>query len=388
MGAITFGGSAEFVAGCGVKALSNNAEAISVLGNPTINAGTLIAAGGIDDWFSDTENENNIGNTPIEHAENLSDQFAELDPPSPPQSQVARGEADDYCPTGQTTEGYIADSVTTRTQITYSYWTKSGNDYNSYSYTGSEAKTNVDSTSAETDVTLSSLPAGAPNTTVVTGPTDSGYVQIDRIDNTRIYEKSTTTTTKTYVNARLSTTVQDGGAAVLQPGTYTDLRITCDTVFRSGVYVLDGGNLEIHGQHDVTGTGVMFVLKNGAGIIINGGSSVNLTAMTVPELQQAGIPYDDAVELEGMLIFEDRESPGNAGNKINGNSNTVLNGSVYLPVSNLDISGSAGVTSQCLLLVASTITISGNVEMTSFCPPNLTQENQTTTLQARVRLVS
>ena len=91
---------------------------------------------------------------------------------------------------------------------------------------------------------------------------------------------------------------------------------------------------------------------------------------------------------EGMLIYEDRDSPGNTGNKLNGNSSTVLNGSVYLPVSNLDIKGSAGVTSQCLLLVASTITISGNVEMTSFCPPNLTNQEQSTTLQARVRLVS
>jgi Flp pilus assembly protein TadG len=388
-GAITFGGSAEFVAGCGVKALSTADEAISVLGNPTINAGTLIAAGGIDDWFSDTTNENNIGNTPIANFEGqLVDDFAELDPPSPPQSQVTRGEASDYCPTGQTTESYIADSVTTRTQITYSYWTKSGNDYSSYSYTGSAAKTNVDTTVSETDVTLDSLPAGAPNTTVVTGPTDSGYVQIDRISGTRIYEKSTTTTTKTYVNARLATTAEDGGAAVLQPGTYTDMTIRCDTVFRPGVYVLSGGNLEIHGQYDVTGTGVMFVLKDGAGIVINGGSSVNLTAMTVAELQTAGLSYDDAIELEGMLIFEDRDSPGNTGNKLNGNANTVLNGSVYLPVSNLDIRGSAGVTSQCLLLVASTITISGNVEMTSFCPPNLTQEEQSTTLQARVRLVS
>lgn len=393
-GAITFGGSAEFVAGCGVMALSNAAEAISVLGNPTINAGTLLATGGIDDWFSDTTNVNNIGNTPMPEFEGLTDDYAELEPPSPPQSQVERGEASDYCPSGQTTEEYMADSVTTRTEITYSYWTKSGNDYNSYSYTGSEAKTNVDTTVTETDVTLSELPAGAPNTTIVTGPTSSGYVQVDRIGNTRIYEKSTTTTTKTYVNAVLLTTADGGGAAVLYPGTYTDLTMSCDTVFRPGVYVLSGGTLEVHAQYDVTGTGVMFVLTDGAGIVINGGANVNLTAMTVAELQSAGIPYDEAVLLEGMLIFEDRDSvnaqgePGNANNKINGDASTVLNGTVYLPVSNLDIRGSAGVTSQCLLLVASTITISGNVEMTSFCPPNLTQEDQTTTLQARVRLVS
>lgn len=386
-GAITFGGSAEFVAGCGVKALSNAAEAISVNGNPKISAGTLLAAGGIDDWFN-TPSSNNINNTPVENFEGLVDDFADLEPPSPPQSQVARGAASDYCGAAETTESYIADSVTTRTQITYTYYTKSGNTYSSTNYTGSKKKNNVDTTTTETNVTLSALPAGAPNTTVTDGPTNSGYVQVDGSGNNKIYERSTTTIIKTYVNARLLAATQQGGAGVLLPGTYTDMRITCDTVFRSGVYILDGGTLEIHGQHDVTGVGIMIVLKNGAGIIINGGSSVNLTAMTIPELQAAGIPYDDAVELDGMLIFEDRDSTGNTKNKINGNSNTILNGTVYLPVSNLDIRGSAGVTSQCLLLVASTITISGNVEMTSFCPPNLTQQTQVTTLQSRVRLVS
>ena len=386
-GAVTFGGSAEFVAGCGVMALSDAAEAISVNGNPKINAGTLLATGGIDDWF-DTPSTNNVGNTPVENFEGLTDDFAELSPPSPPQSQVARGKASDYCGAAETTENYIADSVTTRSQITYTYYTKSGNTYSSTNYTGAAKKTNVDTTTTATDVALSALPAGAPNTTVISGPTNSGYVQIDKIDGTKIFERSASTTTKTYVNARLLTTAQDGGAGVLLPGTYTDMRITCDTVFRPGVYVLSGGTFEIHGQHDVTGTGVMFVLTNGAGIVINGGSSVNLTAMTIPELQAAGIPYDDAVELDGMLIFEDRNSPGNAGNKINGNSSTILNGTIYLPVSNLEIKGSAGVTSQCLLLVASTITITGNVQMESFCPADEEQHAQDEQLPSRVRLVS
>jgi len=130
------------------------------------------------------------------------------------------------------------------------------------------------------------------------------------------------------------------------------------------------------------------VLKNGAGVSINGGANVNLTAMTVSELQTAGVPYDQAVLLDGMLIFEDRDSSGNKNNKLNGNASTILNGTVYLPVSNLDIQGSAGVTSQCLLIVASTITITGDVEMTSFCPDAEEQHAQDTQLPSRVRLVS
>ena len=136
------------------------------------------------------------------------DDAAELSPPDPPQRRVPRGRAPDYCGGAETTESYVADSVTTRTQITYTYWEKDGNSYVSYAYTGPEKKTNVDSTATETNVTLSELPAGA---TVVTGPTDSGYVQVDRIGNTKVLERSTTTTTKTYVNARLLASSPQGG---------------------------------------------------------------------------------------------------------------------------------------------------------------------------------
>jgi Flp pilus assembly protein TadG len=392
-GAVTIGGSAEFIAGCGIMAISDAEEAISVNGNPVIKAGTLLSEGGIDDWF-DTPSDNNIDNEVIENVDQeLTDPFAELEPPYPPQAQVPRTYS---CPKGQTTTNYIADSVTTRTQNTYTYWKRQGNGQNityvSYNYTGPYKKTDSDNTVTQTNVTLSELPAGAPNVTV--GPTTSttDYVQVDSDGNGqagRIYEKITTTLTSTYVNARVSSTSEDGGAAVLQPGTYTDLTIKCDTVFTSGIYYISGGNLELHSQHDVTGNGVMFVLTNGAGIRINGGADVNLTAMTVSELEAAGVPHDDAVQLDGMLIFEDPDSPGNTGNKLNGNADTILNGTIYLPVSNLDLRGSAGVSTRCLLLVASTVSISGNVQMESFCPPGEDIDDATeVSLGARVRLVS
>jgi hypothetical protein len=111
--------------------------------------------------------------------------------------------------------------------------------------------------------------------------------------------------------------------------------------------------------------------------------------MTVSELQSAGVPHEDAVKLEGMLIFEDPDSPGsNTHNQLNGNATTILNGTVYLPKSNLDIQGTAGVTSQCLMLVAATITLSGNMQMSSFCPPDLTEDTEVAIDPPRVRLVS
>jgi Flp pilus assembly protein TadG len=375
-GAVTIGGSAQFIAGCGIAALSDAEEAISVDGNPTIEAGWLISAGGIDEWF-----KTNTTDTILENQSGLVDPFAGLTPPDNPTRQSAT------CPKGKTSITYIADQVTTRTQAAYSYYKKSGSKYTSTSYTGSYKKPDTDTTTTEYNVIMSAMPTGS---TVVTGPTESGYQWIDGSGGNKIYQKSVITETKTYVNPHVNTSTEVGGALVLQPGTYDGMDFKCDVVFNSGIYVINGGVFNVNAQYNQTGAGVMFVLKNGAGIVINGGANVNLTAMSVSQLETAGVSHAQAVKLAGMLIFEDPNSPGNTGNKLNGNANTVLNGTVYLPVSNLDVRGTAGVTSQCLMLVASTITISGNAAMESFCPANQSASDDDAVLKTndRVRLVS
>jgi hypothetical protein len=94
--------------------------------------------------------------------------------------------------------------------------------------------------------------------------------------------------------------------ASVKPGTFAGgIRVQCNTVFAPGVYILDGGGLDITGQYAVTGAGVMFVLKNSAYIDIRGGSNISLTAMQASDLIARGIPADEANELAGMLVFED-----------------------------------------------------------------------------------
>lgn len=177
--------------------------------------------------------------------------------------------------------------------------------------------------------------------------------------------------------------------ASLQPGTYADLTIQCDTILAGGIYVIDGGSLDINSQDDLTGNGVMFVLKNGANIKVNGGSSVNLTAMTVPELISAGVSAENADKLAGMLIFEDPDGlEASKDHIINGSASTILNGIVYLPKSHVTFSGTASVTSQCFMLAASTIDISGTADMTSFCPPGEDLDNTVLTTKSIVRLVA
>ena len=216
-GAVTIGGSAQFIAGCGIAALSDADEAISVNGSPTIDAGWLIAAGGIDDWF-----KTNTNDTVLENQDGLTDPFEDL---SPPTNDTPRSAT---CPKGKTTTttttSYIADKIVTRTQISYGYYKKSGNSYAATTYTGSYKKTNSDASATQTNVTLAALPSSS---VVVTGPTASDYDWIDGSGNAKIYQRSTTTTTVTYTNARevterwsIETDPVPAGALVLQPGTY------------------------------------------------------------------------------------------------------------------------------------------------------------------------
>ena len=90
-----------------------------------------------------------------------------------------------------------------------------------------------------------------------------------------------------------------------------------------------------------------------------------------------------------MLIYEDRASPGtNNRNTINGNSDTVLNGKIYLPKSDVRFNGTASVTSACLLIAAANITLEGNTNMSSFCPPRMTHEDEVSTGRPTIKLVA
>ena len=132
----------------------------------------------------------------------------------------------------------------------------------------------------------------------------------------------------------------------------------------------------------------MFVLKNGAGFRINGGASVNLTAIQASDLIARGVSSTQANKLAGMLVFEDRASVGNTKNVINGNASTVLNGTIYLSKSNITFQGTASVTSQCLMIAAATITITGTANMTTFCPPGVSEDTVVASEAAKVKLVA
>ncbi|HKX77458.1 MAG TPA: TadE/TadG family type IV pilus assembly protein [Novosphingobium sp.] len=165
--------------------------------------------------------------------------------------------------------------------------------------------------------------------------------------------------------------------ANLQPGTYAGgITVKCETVLAAGVYVIDGGVLDLTANYNVSGDNVMFVLKNGAQIKLGGngnGNSVTLSPM------ESG-PFKD------ILIFEDRNShPASPGHKLNGNSNSLIEGLIYLPNGEIEILGTADVASQCLQISAFKIKISGNAHLETLCPVDVTTEAGTSA--AIVRLV-
>lgn len=367
-GAITIGGNSTLTAACGIASLSINESSIVVNGNPDVDAGWIISAGGIDDWFNLNTNDE-----VHENLTNLFDPFAEL---SPPNNTTPR--------TYGCTGGAAAATVATSWVKTYTYWLGANQNKATtqvFGYSGAKSAESGSSTANNVAVPWTTVEGStstdSPGITAWTGWSAQN-------GNDRVWERATTVSNYTYTNV----VETDAGQASLQPGTYSDFKVKCTTVLASGIYVIDGGGLEIDGQHSVTGAGVMFVLKNGAYVKINGGTSVSLTAMTSTQLVSAGVSSEQASLLSGMLVFEDRNSSGSNQTRLNGNASTVLNGIMYFPVSTVNFAGTATVTSQCLMVAANKIVIEGTANMSTFCPAGTSGSDEVSTAKGTVRLVS
>lgn len=151
---------------------------------------------------------------------------------------------------------------------------------------------------------------------------------------------------------------------VLNAGTYANgIKVACTTIFNSGIYVIDGGELDLAANYNITGDNVMFVLKNGARIKFGG--SGNNNRITLSPMESG--PY------KGILVLEDRDSkPSNPGHQLNGNSQSLIEGLMYLPNGDIEVLGTAEVASQCLQISAYKIKISGNANLQTLCPTDLT----------------
>jgi Flp pilus assembly protein TadG len=183
----------------------------------------------------------------------------------------------------------------------------------------------------------------------------------------------------------------NSGTQYMTPGRYTGgLNLKCTVVLSSGIYVVDGGVLDMSDQHaNVTGNGVLFVLKNGAKLKLGGqgnAGTVNLSPMEAGDF--AGTVNGNYKDYYGgMLFYEDdtgQTSP--VSQSILGNANVSLKGTMYLPNSDVTVSGNSSLNPLCFQIWASTVTISGSTTMTTTCTAN--QTNSAGTSSGTVKLVA
>lgn len=138
------------------------------------------------------------------------------------------------------------------------------------------------------------------------------------------------------------------------PGTYCGGLSFKGTVnLAPGTYVINGGSLDFGANANITGSGVTFYLTNGATLTMNGNATANLSAPTSGTYQ-------------GLLFYGDR-TQGNAVNKINGDSSSLLTGTIYFPTQEVEFLGNFSGAGGCTQVVADTILYTGNSHFTSNC---------------------
>lgn len=158
----------------------------------------------------------------------------------------------------------------------------------------------------------------------------------------------------TYSNKN-QTSVGPNGTKTFSPGIYCEtLEIKGTAILNPGTYVLKKG-LDISAQGAASGTGVTFYLTGDPATFgFNGSGSLNLSAPT-------------SGTYEGILIFQDRSAPSTGTNKLNGNSETVLKGAIYVPAQMVEITGSGtfGQKSNFMPIIADRVSFSGNSQVES-----------------------
>jgi Flp pilus assembly protein TadG len=143
---------------------------------------------------------------------------------------------------------------------------------------------------------------------------------------------------------------------ILTPGVYCGgLQANgFDTVtLQPGIYFIKDGKLDITSKLDLTGLKVGFYLsKSVTDVTINGSANVNLTA-------------DDQGPMAGLVIAMQPGSPSITTATINGTASLYLQGSVYLPTSDIALSGtSATILSPVTQLIGYSINLQGTSNLT------------------------
>lgn len=152
-----------------------------------------------------------------------------------------------------------------------------------------------------------------------------------------------------------TTPCKNASGSTLDAGTYCGgMSLSGTKTLNPGVYVVSGGDLKINANANISGSGVMFYLTNGARVSINGNATVNLSAATTG-------PYS------GLLFFGDRSDTGASKNTFNGTAASKLTGAIYFASQNIQFLGNFSGTDGCTQVVGLTVEWSGNANISKDC---------------------
>jgi hypothetical protein len=179
-------------------------------------------------------------------------------------------------------------------------------------------------------------------------------------------------------------------AITVEPGVYSSMVMNCKIIMSPGIYYVDGGVLDMSDQKtDITGNGVMFVLRNGAQLKLGGSCNAGKADLTPMEAADfvgtANEPYKNLYA--GMLIYEEKGSQTSTVSHVfNGNANITVRGTFYMPNGDLTVNGGSSAAPLCFQLWTATLKITGNTSITTTCTS--TQTNTAGSSPGGVRLVA
>lgn len=156
------------------------------------------------------------------------------------------------------------------------------------------------------------------------------------------------------------TTSWTGGTVALSPGYFCGGFATSGNAtlnLSPGVYVIQGGQMNINGGTTINGTGVTFVLtgsgSNYATATINGGANLNLTAPTTGPTA-------------GLAFFADPNAPTTSVSSFLGGATQSITGALAFPSQQVVYTGNSN-TPACTEIVAYDLTFKGDSKLSNNC---------------------
>ncbi|WP_071795159.1 pilus assembly protein TadG-related protein [Natronohydrobacter thiooxidans] len=138
------------------------------------------------------------------------------------------------------------------------------------------------------------------------------------------------------------------------------LDIRSQVSFKPGLYIIDGGDLSLNANADVSPAeagmsveGATFFLTGNSRLMLSGNGGLNMQAPT------SG-PYD------GILVFASRSQSGLT-HQIRGNSGSTTQGALYAPTSKISFSGNSTTTNGCTQVIGYSVEFTGNSTLRSTC---------------------